>query len=86
MRSAFRTPHAARSLPRAPTSPQDRGPHGRFLLWCASARRRFPSPWFFEDNGACFIVRDSTGQALGYFWIDDDSITFSLLGTFRSSL
>jgi hypothetical protein len=26
--------------------------------------RRFPSPWEIEDNGACFIVRDHSGQAL----------------------
>jgi hypothetical protein len=28
--------------------------------------RRFPPPWTIEEaNDACFIVRDSTGQALG---------------------
>ncbi len=32
------------------------------------ADRRFPPPWTIEEaNNACFIVRDSTGQALGYF-------------------
>jgi len=34
--------------------------------------RRFPSPWSFEDNSVCFIVRDSTGQALGYFYFEDE--------------
>ncbi len=30
--------------------------------------RRFPPPWTIEENNdACFIVRDNTGQALGYF-------------------
>jgi hypothetical protein len=29
--------------------------------------RRFPPPWTIDDNGACFIVRDTNGQALGYF-------------------
>ena len=30
--------------------------------------RRFPPPWIVEENNnACFIVRDATGQALGYF-------------------
>jgi hypothetical protein len=24
---------------------------------------RFPPPWEIEDNGACFIVRDHSGQA-----------------------
>jgi hypothetical protein len=32
-----------------------------------SVERRFPPPWMIEEaNDACFIVRDSTGQALGY--------------------
>ena len=32
--------------------------------------RRFPPPWTIEEaNNACFIVRDSTGQALGYFYL-----------------
>jgi hypothetical protein len=26
--------------------------------------RRFPPPWTVEDIGACFIVKDSTGQKL----------------------
>ena len=27
---------------------------------------RFPPPWKIEDNGACFIVRDASGQGLSY--------------------
>jgi hypothetical protein len=27
-------------------------------------RRRFPPPWTVEETDACFIVRDSKGQAL----------------------
>jgi hypothetical protein len=27
-----------------------------------SSSRRFPPPWSVEDIGACFIVKDSTGQ------------------------
>jgi hypothetical protein len=35
--------------------------------------RRFPPPWTIEENnGACFIVRDDTGQALGYFYFEDE--------------
>ena len=35
--------------------------------------RRFPPPWTIEDhNDACFIVKDATGQALGYFNFDDE--------------
>ena len=29
---------------------------------------RFPPPWTIDEaNNACFIVRDNTGQAIGYF-------------------
>jgi hypothetical protein len=35
--------------------------------------RRFPPPWSIDEaNDACFIVRDSTGQALGYFYFEED--------------
>jgi hypothetical protein len=35
--------------------------------------RRFPPPWTVEDhNDACFIVRDKSGMALGYFYFDDE--------------
>jgi hypothetical protein len=35
--------------------------------------RRFPPPWTVEENNdACFIVRDNTGQALGYFYFEDE--------------
>ncbi len=35
--------------------------------------RRFPPAWIIEEhNDACFIVRDATGQALGYFYFDDE--------------
>jgi hypothetical protein len=35
--------------------------------------RRFPPPWALEEhNNACFIVRDATGQALGYFYFEDE--------------
>jgi hypothetical protein len=36
------------------------------------ASPRFPPPWTIaEANNACFIVRDGTGQALGYFYFED---------------
>ena len=36
-------------------------------------RRRFPPPWTIDEaNDACFIVRDYTWQALGYFYYDDE--------------
>jgi hypothetical protein len=39
----------------------------------AAKPRRFPPPWMFEEyNDACFIVRDKNGQALGYFYFEDE--------------
>jgi len=29
-------------------------------------QRRFPPPWTVEDHLACFIIKDSNGQALAY--------------------
>jgi hypothetical protein len=34
--------------------------------------RRFPPPWEIEDNGACFMVRDASGQALSYVYYEAD--------------
>jgi hypothetical protein len=35
--------------------------------------RRFPPPWTIDEaNDACFIVRDATGQALSYFYFEDE--------------
>jgi hypothetical protein len=35
--------------------------------------RRFPPPWTIEEhNNACCIVKDATGQALGYFYFEDE--------------
>src|SRR5262249_46661840 len=28
--------------------------------------RRFPAPWSVEEQTACFVVRDNSGQALAY--------------------
>jgi hypothetical protein len=39
----------------------------------AVAPRRFPPPWTLEEhNDACFIIRDKNGQALGYFYFEDE--------------
>jgi hypothetical protein len=39
----------------------------------SEAERRFPPPRTIDEaNDACFIVRDSTGQALGYFCFEDE--------------
>jgi len=34
--------------------------------------RRFPPPWSVEDIGAAFVVRDGTGQKLGYFYYEEE--------------
>jgi hypothetical protein len=35
--------------------------------------RRFPPPWTIEErNDACFIVRDTNGQGLGYFYFEEE--------------
>jgi hypothetical protein len=37
------------------------------------AERRFPPPWSIEDTGAAFVVKDGTGQKLGYFYYEEES-------------
>ena len=34
--------------------------------------RGFPLPWSVEEMDACFVVRDSTKQNLGYVYFEDD--------------
>ena len=35
--------------------------------------RRFPPPWTIDEaNDACFIVRDKNGQALAYFYFEEE--------------
>jgi hypothetical protein len=34
--------------------------------------RSFPVPWSIEENTERFIVKDATGQALGYFYYDEE--------------
>ena len=37
------------------------------------AERRFPPPWTIEElNNACFVVRDSGGQALAYVYYEEE--------------
>jgi hypothetical protein len=36
-------------------------------------RHARPPPWIVEEhNNACFIVKDATGQALGYFYFEEE--------------
>jgi hypothetical protein len=32
------------------------------------ATRRFPPPWFVEEQPACFVVRDVNGEVLAYVY------------------
>ena len=34
--------------------------------------RRFPPPWIIDENPESFVVRDANGQALGYFYFEDE--------------
>jgi len=34
--------------------------------------RRFPPPWTVEELEACFVVKDSSGQKLGYFYFEEE--------------
>ena len=34
--------------------------------------RRFPPPWIAEETDACFIVRDTNGQALAYVYFEEE--------------
>jgi hypothetical protein len=43
----------------------NQNPHGR-------TSRRFPVPWTVEDIGACFIVKDSTGQKLAAVYYEEE--------------
>jgi hypothetical protein len=37
--------------------------------------RRFSPPWTIEDhNGACFIVRNVSRRALGYFYFEESPV------------
>jgi hypothetical protein len=35
-------------------------------------QRRFPPPWIVEDHLACFIIKDSDGQALAYVYYEEE--------------
>jgi hypothetical protein len=38
----------------------------------ANRTGHFPPPWIVDEHTESFIVRDATGQMLGYFYFDDE--------------
>ena len=36
------------------------------------AHGRFPPPWSVEEQAACFVVRDQSGQALAYVYFENE--------------
>ena len=34
--------------------------------------RRFPPPWSVEEQDACFVVIDRSGQKLAYIYFEDE--------------
>jgi hypothetical protein len=52
---------------------------GMFSIWkidhdpeSRMPSRRFPAPWSVMDVGACFVVKDNSGQKLGHFYYEDE--------------
>jgi hypothetical protein len=37
-----------------------------------SPARRFTPPWSVEEQAACFVVRDHSGQALAYVYFENE--------------
>jgi hypothetical protein len=35
-------------------------------------QRRFPPPWTVEELDSCFVVKDASGQKLGYFHYEEE--------------
>jgi hypothetical protein len=34
--------------------------------------RRFPPPWSLDEQPACYIVRDATGQRIAYVYYEEE--------------
>jgi len=54
--------------------PRAARPHHRRMAANGSdvTARRFPPPWTVEEQDACFVVRDHSGQQLAYVCFDDE--------------
>jgi hypothetical protein len=40
--------------------------------------------WSVEDNGACFVVRDHSGQALAYVYFEEEPGAFNTTAMSRT--
>jgi len=43
-----------------------------------------PAVWSVEDNGACFVVRDHSGQALAYVYFEQEPGAFNTTAMSRT--
>jgi hypothetical protein len=53
----------------------DKSSMGRFWedrLNAMPSTRRFPPPWSVDEQDACFVVRDHSGQQLAYVYFEDE--------------
>jgi hypothetical protein len=37
-----------------------------------ATNRRFSPPWSVDELEACFVVKDASGQKLGYFYYEEE--------------
>jgi hypothetical protein len=35
------------------------------------AQRRFPPPWTVEEQSACFVLRDASGEPIAYVYCEE---------------
>jgi hypothetical protein len=43
-----------------------------FVKRCLCTRHSGTPPWTIDEHAESFIVRDANGQALGYFYFEDE--------------
>jgi hypothetical protein len=41
-------------------------------VFASMTARRFPPPWSVEEQDACFVVIDRSGQKLAYIYFEED--------------
>jgi hypothetical protein len=45
----------------------------RAIITPMPTTRRFPPPWSVKESQSCFIVSDKNGQALAYFYFEEEN-------------